>query len=776
MLCGIITNTNVDYAELMWEEFLQAIQTFLADKANLGIATQKGKKTKPHVIPYYRLKKDHRLGNLKFIPKGEEDEHDRKIAAPEGGKKKSTSKAQQSKKPTTSKQSKLKSTKQSKPAPAKKPKVSQEKPLEPSPTKQSKRSKVRKVRKGKSPLKLINEDEEVHHEPEPQGEGEEYDVERAIQMSLESFHAHGQALVGGVAFREPAALGITQNFPVVECKGKRIATDEQAARSLLELQTPKNKSTTDQYIFQRQITATHDVTTRPSAQPKDDTSTNMVRESPSPVDVKTRAAVELSVMTLEERTVDVDEGHAISDPVHESLKHTTEEHVHLENPLSSSGTLSSMKNLDEKFGDQFFNDKPIEEPGKENVETEVEYMVIVPIHQASSIASPLSTPIINLSPPKIVSTSALEPIFTATIATTTTTLPLPPLPQQESITESSLASRILTLEQRCVDLEKNYKLQDKKTQALSPRISILELKDLPYKIDQTIHEVVKEPEHVALYEALEESMDRDNRDEFLEATAKSHKRRRDDQDPPPPPPDSDQGKKKRHDSDASSSKQPLDPQSSAWKTSDTREAPSSSSKQKSVPHSEQPVKEVPIPDDVNISDSEDTNTAHLSKIKTRPDLLKPIGKSKLSKADLEGHQERRNALSISKLKEAYYPDFRLEELVPSLWIESEQEYNISAAYGITHWWFKRKEFYITRHSAPSNRGIVLQPYPFALSLGSVTFELAVEVEFYGTQEMLKPLGLKLRQELSAAYVVSFFRVTYLNWTEWLEGPAFIFKV
>ncbi|GKE26962.1 hypothetical protein Tco_1442346 [Tanacetum coccineum] len=35
--------------------------------------------------------------------------------------------------------------------------------------------------------------------------------------------------------------------------------------------------------------------------------------------------------------------------VYESLKHTTEEHVFLENPPSSSGTLSSMKNLDDAF-------------------------------------------------------------------------------------------------------------------------------------------------------------------------------------------------------------------------------------------------------------------------------------------------------------------------------------------------------------------------------------------------------------------------------------------
>ncbi|GJU75545.1 hypothetical protein Tco_1272615 [Tanacetum coccineum] len=64
------------------------------------------------------------------------------------------------------------------------------------------------------------------------------------------------------------------------------------------------------------------------------------------------------------------------------------------------------------------------------------------------------------------------------------------------------------------------------------------------------------------------------------------------------------------------------------------------------------------------------------------------------------------ALSISKLKAALYQDFGLEELVPSLWIESEQVYDISAAYGITYWWFSRKQFYINKHSEPSDRDAV----------------------------------------------------------------------
>ncbi|GJX41215.1 hypothetical protein Tco_0256205 [Tanacetum coccineum] len=58
------------------------------------------------------------------------------------------------------------------------------------------------------------------------------------------------------------------------------------------------------------------------------------------------------------------------------------------------------------------------------------------------------------------------------------------------------------------------------------------------------------------------------------------------------------------------------------------------------------------------------------------------------------------------MKAAYYPDFRLKELEPSLWTEIESNYDISSAYSISHWWFKCKEFYITRHSAPSDRNVV----------------------------------------------------------------------
>nr|GEW27677.1 hypothetical protein [Tanacetum cinerariifolium] len=74
---------------------------------------------------------------------------------------------------------------------------------------------------------------------------------------------------------------------------------------------------------------------------------------------------------------------AVYPEVHKSLKLTNEEQVHIENPQSSSGTLSSIKNMEDAFtfDDLFINDKSTkEEPGKANVETKVESIVTVPIH------------------------------------------------------------------------------------------------------------------------------------------------------------------------------------------------------------------------------------------------------------------------------------------------------------------------------------------------------------------------------------------------------------
>ncbi|GKB64887.1 hypothetical protein Tco_0921073 [Tanacetum coccineum] len=459
---GIITSTNVDYVELMWEKFVQAIQTFLTDNANLGSPTKKCRKEKPHVIPYCRLtklsichlgrihnihqrsaslfylaEKEPKLGNLKFVSKGEVDEvfgmlitnelisnnirnapyynaylemvakHDQKVAAKKEGKKKIASAKQAKPKPAKKNPSKPSTAKPTKPKPTK------EKSTKATPLQKDGKGKVAKFCNVKSSFQLVNEldEEPAQLEPEPEhpGEGEEYDVERAIQMSLQSFHTEGHAHVRGVAIQEPVAES-TRPLPVVEGKGKAIVTEEQAAQSLLALYTPKRRSTTDQFIFQRRTPATKEASTRPSAQPQDDTSANIIRESLSllqmlkQVLILTRQTVEAGSdpsKTPESRPlpeqVFMNEDQAGPDP-----GFPVDEHVILEEPLSSSGTLSSMKNLDDAYiiGDQFINDKSTkDEPGKLNMESKVVSMVTVPIHQASSLVPLLSTLVIDLSSP-----------------------------------------------------------------------------------------------------------------------------------------------------------------------------------------------------------------------------------------------------------------------------------------------------------------------------------------------------------------------------------------
>nr|GEW91501.1 hypothetical protein [Tanacetum cinerariifolium] len=454
--------------------------------------------------------------------------------------------------------------------------------------------KVVKVRKGKTFEHLVDE-EEVQHVTEPQMEDYEYDLQR-------------------------------------------------------DLQNPKKKSTTNQYIFQRRTPATHEASTGPYAQPQDDTFANMVCDTPSLANAKTDADIKKTnheadtkilnvgeeqgedvsnMVALEERTMELNKGQVGSDPgktlesrpppEHVIIEKEqagsnpgqSHEHVHIENPPSSSKTLSSIKNLDDPFTFE------TQAPGKDDSSSFIQGFTLENHDLHSKIE-------------KYVNETVKEDVH--------------------NVLQAPIHERFRELSK----FEMKEILHDRMFESGSYR---------------------SYPEHSALYDALESSTDRGNREEFLEEITKSRKRCCDNQDSLlPPPKDSDQNKKKRHDSDASNLKQPLVQTSLAWKTSDIREAPSSSSKQKSASPFEQPVDDVPIPDDdVHLSKSEDT-----------------------------GDKERRSDLSISKPKVAYYPDFGLEELISSLWIESERDYDTSTAYCISHCWFKRNEFYITRHSARSD--------------------------------------------------------------------------
>nr|GEW90277.1 hypothetical protein [Tanacetum cinerariifolium] len=447
---------------------------------------------------------------------------------------------------------------------------------------------------------------------------------------------------------EPKPQEATRPLSVVEDKGKEIATEEQAAQSLLALHAPKRRNAeigadTDTVISEGDIEIL-----------------NIGEEQGEDVDNKAGPDPVQSYVALvgpNPEPIHDDFVAKVYPKVYEILKFPADKQVVLEDPLSSSRTLSSMKNLDDTytFGDEFFNDKSTkDELGKQNVDAKVVSMVTILIHQASTSVPPLSTPIIDLSPLKPVAYPLLKPFIAATTETTTTTLQLPPPPQQQSITDSELVARVTALKKKFSDLEQKSQTLDDTTQNLRSRVFTLELRDLPHKINQTVMKL---------------SM----RDDFLAEKDKSQKRRRNDQDPPPPPPDSDLTIKKRHDSDASGSKQPPAPQYGIVHQmilqKDMKEKLSKSDL-------EGPAFKL-LTDQVDLVNPEGHRLV--------PDVSKPL--------PVGGPPARMIDLSISKLKADNYPDFGLEELVPSLWIESEHDYNISAAYGITHWRIKTFERY-----------------------------------------------------------------------------------
>nr|GEV19825.1 hypothetical protein [Tanacetum cinerariifolium] len=99
-----------------------------------------------------------------------------------------------------------------------------------------------------------------------------------------------------------------------------------------------------------------------------------------------------------------------------------------------------------------------------------------------------------------------------------------------------------------------------------------------------------------------------------------------------------------------------------------------------------------------------------------------LNKTALTPADLEMHAYEvvkafhPDSRTIDFQKAASYPDFGLELLVPEqMWIDDVCTYDMSAKYGISHWWFNRQKFYIDIHASPSRQKKSNQPFGFSVS-------------------------------------------------------------
>ncbi|GJW58890.1 retrovirus-related pol polyprotein from transposon TNT 1-94 [Tanacetum coccineum] len=311
ILWGVVNGANIDYAERIWEEFTQCIHSFTEDKMNLALHAEGKKKVNPLVIPAEEI-------NLV------ED------------------------KPTEAPSARI--------------------------AKRSKAGKVLKKRTLSSTPQLVDEfvDEGVP-DKEPMHGDEEADTQRAIEESLKEAQE-------------------------VEGKGKEKVGEEQAAQVLLNLQTPKKKNPAEQFIFQRRTPAT----TEPSGLVESSSLYAELGLTDSGTDSDEEVSPDMNAQGQEEGQggtnpgdagvsqtpsshvvyagpnldhMDLGIAEASSQPnteqmddeftstaypkVQENLKLPTEGDVRLEEPASSAGTLSSMKNLDKEFSftDQFLVEK-----------------------------------------------------------------------------------------------------------------------------------------------------------------------------------------------------------------------------------------------------------------------------------------------------------------------------------------------------------------------------------------------------------------------------------
>nr|GEV14838.1 hypothetical protein [Tanacetum cinerariifolium] len=366
--------------------------------------------------------------------------------------------------------------------------------------------------------------------------------------------------------------------------------------------------------------------------------------------------------------------------VQDNLKLPYEDSVILEEPTSSTGTLSSLTNLKKElsFIDQFFVEKQHEEePGKTNVEAEVQSMVSVPIHQDTSSVPPMTTP---PPPPPPPTGASGAPGTSGASGSSQLPLPPPPLSTRTSRFAQQHSSKALSSSKSAASAPQSMAWTTSETRYKSS--GIYRTQELSHT-DSMIQDDFIPNEYVHL------SNDEDSRNDHLPKA---------------------------------------DSRKDWWKPLPEEERPTNPEPAWTIPSS-------------NVSDVENNwATALVSAYET------PIENSLLAKtedidkfpklvlptsldggasqdAHLTGRIQKKiksesmptdhfllvvlrviPALSIFKMKATSCPDFGRELLMPEqIWIDGMYTYDISAKYGISHWWFNRQKFYINRHDSPSHR-------------------------------------------------------------------------
>ncbi|GJS17685.1 hypothetical protein Tco_0412157 [Tanacetum coccineum] len=280
---------------------------------------------------------------------------------------------------------------------------------------------------------------------------------------------------------------------------------------------------------------------------------------------------------------------------------------------SHSGSMSSMKNLDDtfNFGDQFLHDKPTEDDQeKSKVREESDSTIPDSSHQTVTSTPPVIPPFTEVSSSKP-SLLVTPPPINTEATTITTSLP-------EITPFIALQLRVARLEQEMSEVRRtDHSVLERHTADLIEKYSVLPSQSIVKKSKNQ-----KRGERPKRKHDSDDDEDDDD-DEGPSAGSnqgRSTKKRRSDSaasgSAKPPPKDDDQSLQKPKESDASASKQPTSAfTSTGWQITDTRDAGADSSMHRSDPeseHSEQSSDDISKQDERNDSDMEDTDKRYHS--------------------------------------------------------------------------------------------------------------------------------------------------------------------
>nr|GEU33521.1 hypothetical protein [Tanacetum cinerariifolium] len=550
-----ILPSNIDYVERIWEEFVQSIQTFLTDRKNFATASR-GKKKTTHLL----------ILSIRYVGKDGMEIFGMPIpnalltdeikGAPYYGKyQEHVAKYQQYLDAVHGK------------------------------AKKEKQQSLQKL------PRLLNPSAEDVSIEEPTYNEEEENLQRDLELSLKEQAERTQGPSHPVVIKEPD-YGKIQSLLDVQGKGKekkRTPMPTEASRPVESPSLNAKLALTDsekEYDDEVAKINTRDqdegqAGPNPKSQPQ---SSHVVHARPNlkPMDLEATDALPLQ----NPEQLDEEFTTTAYPNIQENLKLPSKDPVIPKEPVSSTGTLSSLQNLEKElnFTDQFFVEKQHEEePGKTNVESEYNLALEERLDKHRSRLYKLE----NLNIPHQVS-KAVDKIVTDVV---------------DWAMQAPIRAHFSDLP--VVDMK----------EILQQRM----LKDKSYEA----HE-----DHKKLYDALEKSLERDYSDQLLSDLEEARKKKRKRRDiprttfgsPPPQPP--------------------------------------------------------PLPPPAGASDASNLEYLRYGTKGSSPTLL------------------------ISKIKDASYPDFGLELLVPEqMWIDDVCTYDISAKYGISHWWFNRQKIYIERHAS-----------------------------------------------------------------------------